>query len=261
MKNIIIVTGASSGIGQEFVLQLDTAFSNIDEIWMIARRTERMEEVAKVCEHQIKMITMDLTDEYAMDDFEALLEKEEVLVRMLINAAGFGLIGAFDDLPLEEQLDMMLLNCEALTKMTYVCLPYMPPKSRIIQMSSAAAFLPQKDFAIYAATKSYVLSFSRALNRELKERKIYVTAVCPGPVRTEFFDRAETYSSVHAVKKMVMISSEKCVEAALKASYQKKDYVVPGISMKALLTATKVLPHSMILNIADKFSFNRKRVP
>ncbi|MGN0385805.1 MAG: SDR family NAD(P)-dependent oxidoreductase [Lachnospiraceae bacterium] len=251
MKNIIIVTGASSGIGQEFILQMDTAFSNIDEFWMIARREDRMEEIAKVCEHKTKIIPMDLMDEYAMDDLEALLEEEEAIVRILVNAAGFGLIGEFDELSLEEQLDMLRVNCEALTKMTYICLPYMPRGSRIIQMASAAAFLPQRNFAIYAATKSYVLSFSRALNREVNYRGIYVTAVCPGPVNTEFFDIAEKYVNSKAIKKLTMISAESCVKAALKASYQKKSMVVPGICMKAFLLLTKIVPHEVILKLTD----------
>ena len=251
MKNIIIITGASSGIGQEFALQIDTAFSNIDEIWLIARREERLKEVAKVMEHATRLIPMDVTDEYAMDDLEMLLEEEQVTVRMLINAAGFGLMGEFDDIPLEEQTDMLLVNCEALTKLTHITLPYMARGSRIIQMASAAAFLPQPGFAIYAATKAYVLSFSRALNRELAYRGIYVTAVCPGPVNTEFFEVAEQYSETPLVKKMTMITSEKCVAAALRASYHKKDIVVPGIPMKASLLAAKLLPHELVLNVTS----------
>ena len=251
MKNIIIITGASSGIGQEFALQIDTAFSNIDEIWLIARREERLLEVARVMEHPVRMITMDVTDEYAMDDFELLLEEEDVCVRMLINAAGMGLMGAFEDIPLEEQLEMLLVNCEALTKMTYLTLPYMAKNSRIIQMASSAAFLPQPDFAIYAATKSYVLSFSKALNRELAYRGITVTAVCPGPVNTEFFTIAEQYGSTLAVKKLTMITAEKCVSDALKASYKKQSMAVPGIPMKAFLLATKLLPHEAILSISS----------
>lgn len=251
MKNIMIITGASSGIGQEFALQIDTAFSNIDEIWLIARREENLKELAKVMEHDTRLITMDVTDEYAMDDFEQLLEEEEVVVRMLINAAGFGLMGSFEDLSLEEQLDMLLVNCEALTKMTYLCLPYMAKGSRIIQMASAAAFLPQQDFAVYAATKSYVLSFSRALNKELSYRGITVTAVCPGPVNTEFFSIAEKYGSTLSIKKLTMITSEKCVSEALRASYFKKDIAVPGIPMKAFLLATKLLPHEAILKLVQ----------
>ncbi|MED9902999.1 MAG: SDR family NAD(P)-dependent oxidoreductase [Lachnospiraceae bacterium] len=250
-KNIIIITGASSGIGQEFALQIDTAFSNIDEIWLIARREERLTEVAKVMEHTTKLICMDVTDEYAMDDFERLLEESNVTVRMLINAAGMGLMGSFEDIPLEEQLEMLTVNCEALTKMTYITLPYMAGGSRIIQLASSAAFLPQPDFAVYAATKSYVLSLSRALNRELAYRGIYVTAVCPGPVNTEFFSIAEQYGSTLAVKKLTMITSEKCVADALRASYNKQSMAVPGIPMKAFLLAAKFLPHEVLLRLSQ----------
>lgn len=116
-------------------------------------------------------------------------------------------------------------------------------------MASSAAFLPQPDFAVYAATKSYVLSLSRALNAELRYRGIYVTAVCPGPVYTEFFDIAEQYGSTLAVKKLVMITAEKCVSVALHASYHKRDMAVPGIPMKAFLLATKLLPQEGILRI------------
>lgn len=249
MKNIIIITGASSGIGQEFALQMDTAFSNIDEFWLIARREERLEELAQVMEHAVKLIAMDVTDEYAMDDFERLLEESDVTVRMLINAAGFGLLGAFEDIPLEEQKEMLFVNCEALTKMTYITLPYMAKGSRIIQMSSSAAFLPQPDFAVYAATKSYVLSLSRALHAELRYRGIYVTAVCPGPVYTEFFHIAEQYGNTLAIKKLFMITAEKCVSTALRASYHKRDMAVPGIPMKAFLLATKLLPQAGILRM------------
>ena len=251
MKNIIIITGASSGIGQEFALQIDTAFSNIDEIWLIARREDRLMEVARVMDHTTRLIVMDVADEYAMDDFEELLEESDVVVRMLINAAGFGLMGSFEDIPLEDQLDMLLVNCEAVTKMTYLCLPYMARGSRIIQMASGAAFLPQQDFAVYAATKSYVLSLSRALNKELAYRGIVVTAVCPGPVNTEFFDIAEQYGSTLAIKKLTMISAEKCVSDALRASYHKKSMEVPGIPMKAFLIATKLLPQEAILRLVQ----------
>lgn len=248
MKNIIMITGASSGIGMEFAFKVDTAFSNIDEIWLIARREDRLREIAKVMKHRVKIIPMDVTDEYAMDDLENLLDDSHVVVRMLINAAGFGYMGPFDDILIEEQLDMLLVNCEALTKMTYITLPYMAKGSRIIQLASSAAFLPQPNFAVYAATKSYVLSLSRALHMELKDRGIYVTSVCPGPVKTEFFDIAKKYADIPMYKKLTMISAEKCVNAALRASYLKQDMVVPGFYMKAFLLASKYIPHGCILN-------------
>ncbi len=251
MKNIIIITGASSGIGLEFALKIDTAFTNIDEIWLIARRETRLKEIAKVMKHRVRTIAMDVTDEYAMDDLENLLDASGVIVRMLINAAGFGLMGSFEKITLQEQLDMLMVNCEALTKMTYIVLPYMAKGSRIIQMSSSAAFLPQPNFAVYAATKSYVLSLSRALNKELDNEGIYVTAVCPGPVSTEFFEIAQKYENISYIKRLSMITPEKCVDAALRGSYHKKSMVVPGFCMKALLAASKCIPHECILGIMN----------
>lgn len=247
--NVIIITGASSGMGQEFALQLDTAFSNIDEIWLIARRKERMEELARVMEHNVRLIPMDVTDEYAMDDFEDLLRETDCTVRMLINCAGYGLIGAMEDMELEGQLGMLRTNCEALTKLTCLCLPYMCKNSRIINLASSAGFLPQPGFAVYAATKAYVLSLSRALNEELRYRQIYVTAVCPGPVRTEFFDIAEQYGSVLGVKKLVMAKPDAVVKSALRASYHKKDISVYSLPIKGFHVISKCLPHRLILEV------------
>ncbi len=249
-KSIIIITGASSGIGAEFALQTDAAFPSVDEIWLIARRKERMEETARVMEHTTRLIPMDVTDEYAMDDLRELLEKENPVVRILVNAAGFGLIGAFEELSLDEQLEMLLVNCEALTRLTYLTLPFMRRGSRIIQLASCAAFLPQPYFAVYAACKSYVLSFSRALGKETAPYGIFVSAVCPGPVNTEFYDRAERYADVPAYKTLTMISAEQCVSEALKGAYLKKSVIVPGIPMKVFRLCCKYLPQELLIRAA-----------
>lgn len=245
--NIIIITGASSGMGQEFARQIDRGFSNIDEIWLLARRKERLEELADKMDHKTRIFPMDVNDEYAMDDFEKLLYECDCKVRMLLNCAGYGILGSVEELELEEQLGMIQTNCEALTRLTCLCLPYMYRNSRIINLASSAAFLPQKGFAVYAASKSYVLSFSRGLNEELKKRHIYVTAVCPGPVRTEFFEIAEQYGDSLAIKKLVMAESENVVALALRDSYHKKAVSVYSIPIKAFQALTKYLPHSVIL--------------
>ena len=189
--NIAIITGASSGIGKEFALQLDAGLYTIDEFWLIARRKDRLEELACDLDHMAKTIPLDLTQEADMEHLRALLRKERPAVRMLINCSGYGIMGQFSEIDSREQVGMIDLNCRALTEITHACLPYMKKNSRIIQLASSAAFLPQPGFAVYAASKSYVLSFSRALSEELRSRKIYVTAVCPGPGQPEFFDRAE----------------------------------------------------------------------
>lgn len=245
--NIIIITGASSGMGQEFARQIDRGFFRIDEIWLLARRKERLQELADDMVHNTRIFSMDVNDEYAMDDFEKLLYECDCKVRMLINCAGYGILGNVDELETEEQIGMLQTNCEALTRLTCLCLPYMYPNSRIINLASSAAFLPQAGFAVYAASKSYVLSFSRALNEELKKRHIYVTAVCPGPVRTEFFEIAEQYGGGLAIKKLVMAESKNVVALALKDSYHKKEVSVYSIPMKAFHVLTKCLPHSAIL--------------
>ena len=123
----------------------------------------------------------------------------------------------------------------------------MKKNSRIIQMASSAAFLPQQNFAIYAATKSYVLSFSRALAEELRKEKIYVTTVCPGPVDTEFFTIAEQYDSTLAIKKFTMVTAQKVVHDALLASYHKRTLSVCSIPIKAFEVVAKLIPHGILL--------------
>ena len=135
---------------------------------------------------------------------------------MLVNCSGLGLAGKFDRQE-EEMLDQMVkVNCLALTRITRAVLPYMPRKARIVQVASSAAFVPQPGFAVYAATKSYVLNLSLALRQELKKRGIIVTAVCPGPVKTEFFDTAYQKKEMKLYKKLAMAKPEKVVKKALR---------------------------------------------
>lgn len=248
-KKIIIITGASSGLGQEFAFQLDEICDDLDEMWLIARREERLVELAKLLRVPAKVIAMDVTKEQDISAFRKELETEAVSVRMLINCAGYGLMGRFDRMGMEEQLGMLEVNCKALTRLTYECIPYICRNGRIIQLASSAAFVPQTDFAIYAATKSYVLSFSRALREELKEKSIWVTAVCPGPVETEFFDIAEKYGSTLAIKKLAIVSPQRVVKEALLDSYDKKALSVCSLPIKAFHVFTKIVPHGWILRL------------
>lgn len=246
-KNIILITGASSGIGQEFARQIDPYFSNIDEIWLVARSRSKLEETAGKLRHRTRVLAMDITKEAQLERLEDTLTEHRANIRMLINCAGFGLMGDFTDIDLEGQLGMVRLNCEALTHMTYRCLPFMHRRSRIIQMASSAAFLPQPGFAVYAASKSYVLSFSRALGEELKQRGIYVTSVCPGPVDTPFFDIAEKYGATLSVKKLTMVDAARVVEKALKDSYYCREMSVCSLPIQAFEVLTKCVPHHILL--------------
>lgn len=247
--NVIVITGASSGLGVEFALQLDNVFHNIDEIWLMARRKKEMLEVAQYLEHTTRVLDMDVTNEEQMDRFRELLAKEKPMIRMLVNCAGYGIMGDFAASDINEELGMIDVNCRALTQMTYQCLPYMRKNSRIIQLASSAAFLPQPNFAVYAATKSYVYSFSRALNQELRKKKIYVTAVCPGPVDTPFFDIAEKTGSTLAVKKLTLVRADMVVEKAISDSYHKREKSVYGSWIKSFDVLAKAVPHRAILEL------------
>ncbi|WP_347474965.1 SDR family NAD(P)-dependent oxidoreductase [Clostridium sp. AF50-3] len=189
---IAIITGASSGMGREAARQLADRFSGLQEVWLIARRMDRMQELERTLPIPARCFSIDLTDASQRETLENELAARKPNVKLLVNASGFGKIGTVGNLPLDDETGMIELNCEALCAVTHMVLPYMSENSRILQFASAASFLPQPGFAIYAATKAFVLSYSRALREELRPRRIGVTAVCPGPVKTEFFDIAET---------------------------------------------------------------------
>lgn len=264
-KKIIIVTGASSGMGKEFVKQIDNRFPKVDELWLIARRKDILEELAAACKHKCRVLAHDLCNMQAQKEIQDLLLNEQPKITLLVNSAGYGILGEFcpknpnnDECTeyefktnaanwMKEQTGMVDLNCRALSTMTYLCIPYMKPSSRIIQLASSAAFVPQPKFAVYAATKSYVLSFSRALNEELRKQKIYVTAVCPGPVDTEFFDRAEKGTDTLFIKKLVMAKPQKVVAKALQDARNKKEVSVYGLLMQLFFLASKILPHKLML--------------
>lgn len=248
---IAVVTGASSGMGREMIIQLWEHFKGFDEMWIIARRRERLEELDSQVGVPLRKFALDLLVESGLKELELELEERRPEVKFLVNAAGFGKIGTVERLGLSEETGMVRLNCEALCAVTRLVLPYMTCNSRIIQFASSAAFLPQPGFAIYAATKSFVLSYSRALNRELKSRNIYVTAVCPGPVKTEFFNIAERTGEVPIYKLLVMANPKRVVKKAIRDSVAGRECSVYGLSMKAFCILCKVIPHRVILALME----------
>ena len=245
--NIIVITGASSGLGREFALQLNKMHYVADEVWLIARRSDRLEALSKELSYPCERLTIDLSKEEELNQYKELLEKKNPVIQILINCAGFGYVGGFQTISYQQQSSMIDLNCRALTQMTYLSLPYMKENSRMIQLASSAAFMPQPGFAVYAASKAYVLSFSRAITEELRKQKIYVTTVCPGPIRTEFFELAEQYGSSFTFKKYTMVEAPQVVKAALRASKTKKELSVYSIPMKCFFVISKILPHKLLL--------------
>ncbi|MEY8337239.1 SDR family NAD(P)-dependent oxidoreductase [Lachnospiraceae bacterium 62-35] len=248
MKKIAVITGASSGMGREMVYELADRFRSIEEIWVIARREDRLLELRDKVTADIRTFALDITDKRDLEQLKKVLEKERPNVKFLVNAAGYGKIGRVGKVSLEEEAGMTALNCEALAAVTHVVLPFISDHSRIIQFASAAAFLPQPKFAVYAATKAFVLSYSRALNEELRQRDICVTAVCPGPVKTEFFDIAETTGKIPLYKKLAMAKPERVVKKAVSDSCMGKSISVYGFLMKLFFILSKVMPHKLLLS-------------
>lgn len=210
MKRIAIITGASSGMGSEFTKELflnseNYKFGKFDEIWILARRSDRLKnlkyDLEKAAENncskeypEITAIEIDLSGTKGVTAFNAILKTTKKVesknggfeIGLLVNNAGFGTYGEFTETPLDKELEMIDTNCSTLTGLCGLAIPFMNEKSTIINVASLAAFLPLGNFAVYAATKSYVLSFSVALAAELKDKGIHVLAMCPGSVSTEF---------------------------------------------------------------------------
>ena len=243
---IAVITGASSGMGREFVRQIE-ASESFDEIWVIARRRERLLSLAEEMKTPVRAIALDLSRAESLDEYKALLETERPDVAVLVNGSGFGRFGAFTDVDLDTQLEMIDLNEKALVIMTYLTLPYMKEGGRIYQICSLSSFQPVPYIGVYGATKSFVLSFSRALGRELKGRGIRVLAVCPGWVRTEFFDRAVTDDSVTYYNRYY--DADQVVKRALRDMKRGKDVSVCGLPIRAQVLAVKLLPHRLVMAI------------
>jgi short-subunit dehydrogenase len=245
--NIAIVTGASSGMGREFVLQLPQ-YVKVDEIWAIARRENALEDLKKESIVPIRPVCLDLLQESSFDAFAKLLEAEKPDIRLLVNAAGFGKFGYFEKISIEDDCKMLDLNCKALVVMTRLCIPYMQSLSHILQLDSLSAFQPVPYITTYGATKSFVLSYSRAMNRELRTKGIRMMAMNPGWVKTEFFNHATQTNRGEVQYYDRLYDADFCVAYALKDLYKTtKDYSVPGFMTRMQVRLVKLLPHRLVI--------------
>lgn len=235
--NISIISGASQGIGLEFAKLLDGY--GFDELWLICGKNTPSFEF----QTQVRLFHTDLSKPFPFEEIKSALN-ESVSIKYLVCSAGVGYNGNLICLSEEEIEKTVFINCSALTSLTRLALDFMSEGAKIIEMASGAGFLPQPGFSVYAASKAYVISFSRALSRELKERKITVTVVCPGPVDTSFFSGLE---NVKDYKKRHLISPFKVASGALKASKKKRQIYSPTFSIKMVHLVSKLLPINLIL--------------
>ncbi|MDO4608854.1 MAG: SDR family NAD(P)-dependent oxidoreductase [Clostridia bacterium] len=249
--NIAVITGASSGLGVEYAKAVYNNRVDLDEIWVIARREDRLIALQNELGSSVVPVAFDITDSDAIENYTTLLKEKQANVKLLINNAGFGKLGRFDELSLAENTAMVRLNCEALTAMTAATLPFISEGSEIINTCSIASFAPNTRMATYSSTKAYVMSLSRALRIELKPRKINVLAVCPGPMDTEFLSIANIPKGAsRTFDTLPRDKADVVAHKSLKASKKGKAVYACHPFYKFYRVIAKILPKSIVMKMA-----------
>lgn len=250
MRKIAIITGASTGLGEEFAKQMGGFFSDVEQVWLIARRRERLEELAGALKGvQAEVFPLDLCDK---GSFAALAEKlaaEKPDVRLLINNAGCGYLGNVGQGEVEKQIRMTDLNVTALTAVAHIVIPYLSAGSHIINVSSIASFCVNPRMTVYSSTKAYVSSFTRGLACELKSAGVGVTGVCPGPMATEFLKVGKIAGNSRTFETLPYCDPKQVAAGALAAAKAGKVMYTPKGFYKFYRVLAKIIPHALMVNL------------
>lgn len=258
LRPVTLITGASSGIG----LALARVFArNGHALALVARRADRLnlfaDEIAAKGGPRPVIIATDLTLNGAAQSIRDLLTASGVEPRYVVNNAGFGLVGIASTLNREEQLSMIDLNVRLLTELSLTFVDSMQrQKGGLLNVGSIAGFLPGPGSAVYYATKAFVLSFTEALHSELKPRGIKVTALCPGPVPTEFAARAGVVGELAPGK--LTQTAESVAEAGYAGLMRNKRTVIPGFANKIVTLAVRFAPRRLLLRAVDSRQSRRR---
>lgn len=248
---IAVITGASSGLGSEFVRQLAND-QEIESFWVIARRRERLQALQEYTAKPVRPIPMDLTDETAMEEFRALLASQQPEIRMLVCAAGMGKIGDTVEISSQDNDRMIDLNCRGAVDVTTACFPYLSRGSRIIEISSATAFSPMPGMNVYAASKAFLQSYTKTLHHEFLTKGIHVTCVCPYWIKdTEFIGTARKTSQKYYSHYPLASVSSSVVKQSLIASSMNLWVCTPGIVCTLDRFFGKYIPHFIYVPIMD----------
>ena len=247
----VLITGASSGIGASLAKTLS---SQGHDLILVARRRKKLESLAKELNTNVEIIDMDISSTYNCMELYNKVKKEKIDV--LINNAGFGLFGKFDETKIDKELDMIDLNIKTVHTLTKLFLKDFKKRDSgyILNVASAASFVPGPLMSTYYATKAYVLNLTLAISEELKEdcSNVYIGALCPGPVDTEFNDVAKVKFSLRS------LNSDYVAEYAIKKMFKNKKIIIPGKITKTGIYLSKILPTNLKLKYI--YSIQKKKV-
>ena len=246
--NIAIITGASSGFGKEFV-KLLVNDNSLDKIFVLARNEEKLNSLKSEFGDKIQPYPVDLSNIENIKTLGKFLETQNANIKILINNAGFAKFCSYDDISIDESVNMINLNISGVVAMGLACIPFMETGSHILNIASLAAFQPLPYQNIYSATKSFVKNYSQALNIELKEKGITVTAVCPGWMNTDLYKRGCIDAKKGTKNFVFMVEPNVVAKKALKDAYKGKDMSVYGFYVNMCRIMSKFLPEKLIMKI------------
>jgi len=252
MNKTVLITGASSGIGKELAI---VYAKNGCNLVLVARSTNKLEELKKsiIADNNVdvSVISLDLSKQESAEELHKITQEKALKIDILINNAGFGSNGKFIDIPIDNQTDMMMLNMVTLTKLSrfYIDDMLKQDSGHIVNIASTAAFQPIAKFAIYAATKAFVLHFSEAISQELKNTNINVTAICPGATESNFMDT----SGVKKVNFLGMATSKQVAEFTFNKVKAKKVVAIHGLINNLLVFSIRLSPRGIVRKLSSKF--------
>ncbi len=244
---ICILTGATGGLGQEFYKLLKN--EGFDGIWLVSRSADRLKELAAGCDIA-EAVPLDLCDRASVYALSERLKAEKPVIKALVNNAGLGFLGDVADMPFETQAETVRLNCEALTALTGVCLPYMEKGSWIINVCSIASFAPNTRMTTYSATKAYVSAFTAGIRAELKKKGINALAVNPGPMDTKFLTLGNIKGNSKTFETLPYCDPAKVAAGALKAVKKGRGNYTPRFFFKFYRVVAKILPRGLVMKMA-----------
>ena len=247
-----IITGASSGLGVELLRAAAKLCPEIEEFWLLARREDRLAAAASQVEGKKTFILpIDLTDYGQYEALRSALEEKKPDVVWLFNNAGFGKLGDYGEIDPRDHYDIANLNCAALSAVTGTVLPYMHAGAHIVNVCSIAAFAPTPRMTVYCSTKAFVYSFSKALRAELRKHKIGVTAVCPGPMDTEFLPVAGIVGNSKMFNTLPRCNVTEVAEKAVKAACRNRGIYTNKLIYKLYRVIAKLLPHGLVVRFSE----------